>query len=65
MDNNNSKDILYSEYPDIVTPDDLMKMLRVGRNAAYVLIRSNTIPSFRVGKRYKITKQSVIEYVSR
>ena len=62
---NENNDALYSEYPDIVTPDELMKMLRIGRNAAYALIQSNTISSFRVGKRYKITKQSVIEYISR
>ena len=58
-------DTLYSEYPDIVTPDDLMQMLRIGRNAAYALIHSNAIASFRVGRRYKITKQSVIEYISK
>lgn len=57
------RDTLFSEYPDIVTPDDLMKMLRIGRNAAYGLIRSNAIASFRVGRYYKIPKQSVIEYV--
>lgn len=60
-----NKEDLYAKYPDIVTPDDIMKMLRIGRNAAYALLRSNTIPSFRVGKRYKVTKQSVIEYISR
>lgn len=63
MDENGSE--LYSEYPDIVTPDDLMKMLRIGRNAAYALLHNNTIPSFRVGKRYKIPKQRVIEYISK
>lgn len=65
MGDDNNKDNFFAEYPDIITPDDLMKMLRIGRNAAYALIHSNTIQSFRVGKRYKITKQSVIEYISR
>jgi len=54
----------FADYPDIVTPEDLIKMLRIGRNAAYKLIHSGEIASFRVGKHYKITKQSVIAYVS-
>lgn len=63
MDENRSE--LYSEYPDIVTPDDLMKMLRIGRNAAYTLLHNNTISYFRVGRRYKIPKQRIIEYISK
>ena len=56
---------LFSEYPDVVTPDDLMQMLRIGRNAAYALLHSNAIASFRVGRCYKIPKQNVIAYISK
>lgn len=60
---NEGNNTLFAEYPDVVTPEDLMQMLRIGRNAAYALIHSRQIASFRVGRRYKIQKQSVIAYI--
>ena len=58
-----SKEI-FSEYSDIVTVDEVMKMLRLGKNTVYKLLKDDEITNVKVGARYVIPKQSVIEFVS-
>ena len=58
-----SKEI-FSEYSDIVTVDEVMKMLRLGKNMVYKLLKDDEIMNVKVGARYIIPKQSVIEFVS-
>ena len=41
----------------------LMKMLSVGRHAAYELVSSGEIQSFKVGKNIRIPQIKVIEYI--
>ncbi|MCQ2470728.1 MAG: helix-turn-helix domain-containing protein [Clostridia bacterium] len=59
-----SDNILFSEYPDVVTVDDLQKMLKIGRNSAYDILKSGLIKTIKVGKRYIIPKQSVINFLA-
>lgn len=54
---------MFTEYPDVVTVNEVMKMLKVGRNTAWKLIHSGEIRAFNIGKSVKIPKKSVIEYV--
>lgn len=51
------------KYDDVLTIADLMDYLAVGKNTAYTLIREGKIKSFRIGRNYKIPKQSVIDYI--
>ena len=46
---------MFDEYNDMLSVDDLMEILGVGKNAAY--------KCFRLKGRWKIPKESVIEYV--
>lgn len=55
---------IFSEYSDIVTVDEVMKMLRLGKNTVYKLLKDDEIMNVKVGARYIIPKQSVIEFVS-
>lgn len=55
---------MFSEYSDIVTVDEVMKMLRLGKNTVYKLLKDDEITNVKVGVRYVIPKQSVIEFVS-
>lgn len=55
---------IFSEYSDIVTVDEVMKMLRLGKNTVYKLLKDDEIINVKVGARYVIPKQSVIEFVS-
>lgn len=54
---------IFSEYSDIVTVDEVMKMLRLGKNTVYKLLKNDEIMNVKVGARYVIPKQSVIEFV--
>lgn len=51
---------MFSEYNDVVTVEDVMKMLHLGRFTVYNLIKSGRIHTLRVGKKYIIPKKSVV-----
>jgi len=55
--------VMFEEYPDIVTFDDVCKMLSLSRNTVYMLLRKKKIKSKKVGRIYRIPKKSVIEYM--
>lgn len=69
MENKNSgfmtADNIFTEYPDIVAVEDMMKMLCIGRSSAYKLLNSGEIRSIRHGKVHKIPKICVIDYLNR
>ena len=54
---------IFSNYPDVVSVEDVQAMLHIGRNAAYALLQSGAISTVRVGKRYIIPKASVIDFL--
>lgn len=54
---------LFQEYPEILTVEDIQKMLNIGRNAAYMLVKNLHIKSCRVGSKYVIPKCNVVEYL--
>lgn len=47
----------------ILTIDELQDKLRIGRNQAYKLVAEKKIKAFRTGKRWKITKAALNEYI--
>lgn len=53
---------MFERYPDVVTVEQLMEMLGIGRNLAYELIRAGTIPSVRIGRNIRISKSEIIKY---
>lgn len=55
---------LANDYPDVLSVEDLQNILRIGRSAAYTLLRENKIKTLRVGNRYIIPKQSVIDFLN-
>jgi len=54
---------MFENYPDILTPRQLAEALGIGRNAAYDLLRNGDIQHRRVGNRYLIPRQSVIDFL--
>ena len=54
----------FKDYPDIVSFDQMREMLHIGRNKAYSLIEQKKIRSIRIGRRHKIPKISVIEFLN-
>lgn len=56
---------LFTNYPDIVTVEQLCEMLNVGKNTAYRLLGDGSIKSVRIGKTHKVLKTSVIAFLER
>lgn len=54
----------FRDYPDVVSFDQMREMLHIGRNKAYSLIEQKKIRSIRIGRRHKIPKISVIEFLN-
>lgn len=52
------------ELPLVLTVEDLMPVLCIGRNAAYDLVRSGQIRSLRIGRQIRIPPVAVIEFLS-
>lgn len=50
---------------ELITLDELCETLSIGRNAAYRLLNQNDIKAFRIGKKWKIPKKSVIDYIDK
>ena len=56
--------ILFNEYGDILSVEDVMEILGIGKNAAYELFRSGEIKCFRLKNRWKVPKQAIIDYIN-
>jgi len=54
---------MFDDYEDILTVDQLMEMLGIGRNKAYELLNDGSIKSVRIGNRHRVPKASVIHYI--
>lgn len=58
------KGIFMFEYvPDILTFKECQKILKVGKNTLLQLIHSNQISAFQIGNRWKIPKESLIDFI--
>lgn len=54
---------MFDEYPDILTVQDIMQALCIGRNKAYYMLKHNQIKNIKIGKNYKVPKPYLIEFV--
>ena len=50
-------------YNDMISIDDLCEILAIGKNTAYHLLKTNQIKAFKIGRIWKIPRESVSEYV--
>ena len=53
----------YDQLPLILSVDELTKILGIGRNTAYDLIRCGRIRSVRIGHKIKIPKDPLLEFL--
>ena len=54
---------MFKNYPDVVSVEQMQKMLGVGKNTAYDLVNKNIIESIRIGKVHKIPKKNIKKYL--
>lgn len=57
-------DSMFNNYPDIVSIEQIMAMLNLGKSSVYSLLKSSHIRHVRVGRKYIIPKQSVIDFLA-
>ena len=48
---------------DILTIKDLQKLLHIGRNTALRLVQDGEIEGFKVGRQWRVTRESVVKYI--
>lgn len=51
------------KYDEVFNIKDLMDYLAIGKNIAYKLLHESEIKYFKIGRVYKISKESVQEYI--
>ena len=62
----NSRKVKIMEYEsnEILTVEDLMELLNIGKNTAYSLLESGEVKAFRIGRMWKIPRKSVYDYIN-
>lgn len=49
----------------LITPEEAMKLLGVGRNRMYeTLLKNKTFPSMKIGNRYYINKEKLQSWIN-
>lgn len=54
---------MLNKYKDILSVKDLCEILDIGKNTAYRLLKNGEIKSIRIGNKYKIPKEYLLEYL--
>ncbi|SDA79254.1 DNA binding domain-containing protein, excisionase family [Butyrivibrio sp. INlla18] len=54
---------VFRDYPDVVSVDELCRMLNISTATAYRLLKEQKIDSLRIGHVYKIPKLYVMKYL--
>lgn len=52
-----------SDNYEILTTDEVMDYLMIGRNTIYELLKSGKLKGFKIGSCWKIPKAAVDEYI--
>lgn len=50
---------------DVLTIKDLQKLLHIGRNTALRLVQDGEIEGFKVGRQWRVTRESIFRYIQR
>ncbi len=56
---------MFESIPDILTFRECQSVLKVGKNTLLDMIHEKQIDAFKIGNRWKIPKDEVIEYIRR
>ena len=54
---------MYNDIPSIMTFNECKDILKVGKNTLLDLLHSNIVQGFKIGNRWKIPKESVVEFI--
>lgn len=54
---------MLSEYPDILTTEEVCKLLKVSKNTIYKLIHSGQLKARKVTRHYRIPKSELLHFI--
>ena len=54
---------IFSNFPDVLTAEDLSRMLGISTKTAYKHLKEKKIKSVTIGRTYKIPKVYVLQYL--
>lgn len=57
--------VYLKDYPDVLTPIQIKKILNVGKNRIYSMLKSGEINSIKIGNQYRIPKQNLNIYLNK
>lgn len=55
---------MFDNYDDVVTVAEVQEMLKIGRKRVYELIGNNDIEARQIGRKYRIKKDSIIQFMN-
>ena len=56
---------MYRNIPEVMTFKECQLLLRVGKNTLLELLHTRQLDGFRIGNRWRVTKESVVEFMER
>ncbi len=54
---------MFEQIPEIMTLKECQQILKVGKNTMLDLLHEGRIEGFKIGNRWKIPKESVVEFI--
>lgn len=54
---------MFSEYPDVVSIDQVCQMLHLSKRTVYTLIQTGQLPAKKIGRIYRIRKTDVSHFM--
>lgn len=55
---------MLSDYPDILTTDEVCQLLKVSKNTIYKLIHSGQLKAKKVMRHYRIPKSELLNFMN-
>ena len=55
---------MFKNEPDVLTVPDVIRLLRIGKNSVYSLIKEGKISSIKQGKKIIVPKVCLVEYLA-
>lgn len=55
--------MLFQQFDDVMTPDEVCDALKIGKNALYELLQSGELKGYRNGRVWRIPKESLAVYI--
>ena len=57
--------LMFENPYDILSPEEAMIELQIGKNAIYTLLGSGELKAFKVGRNWKIPRKSSDEFIDK